>query len=149
MKCALRAIAVCLSFLAVTTACRAQEAKGVREGQTRLYYVAADEVDWDFAPGGVDAMTGRPFEGMVKAYTERGPHRIGRVYRKALYRDGTSGQDKLDDAVPPGGTYTFVWPVLGRSGPGPNDPSSLVWMYHCHVSEHMEVGMMAHYHVMP
>jgi hephaestin len=173
--------------------------------QTRLYYVAADEVEWDYAPGGVEPMTGKPFEGMAKAYTERGPHRIGRVYQKALYReytdgtfsvlkdrpagseylgslgpilrgvvgdtirvvfrnngthpfsmhphgvfylkdsegapynDGTSGQDKLDDAVPPGGTHTYVWPVLERSGPGPSDPSSLVWLYHSHTDEPHDV----------
>jgi FtsP/CotA-like multicopper oxidase with cupredoxin domain len=173
--------------------------------QTRLYFIAADEVEWDYAPGGADPMTGKPFEGMAKAYTERGPHRIGRIYRKALYReysdgtfavlkkrpaeeaylgslgpvlrgavgdtivvvfrnngthpfsmhphgvfylknsegapysDGTSGADKLDDAVPPGGTHTYVWPVLERSGPGPNDPSSLVWLYHSHTDEPHDV----------
>ena len=161
--------------------------------KVRTYYVAADEVEWDYAPGGVNKMMGMKFEGNSKVFTERGPHRIGTVYRKALYReytdatftklkprapewehagilgpilrgevgdtirvvfknnathpyslhphgvfynkssegalyeDGTTGADKADDAVPPGATYTYTWKVPERAGPGPNDPSSIVW----------------------
>lgn len=66
-------------------------------------------------------------------------HPHGVFYDKAsegaLYNDGTSGVDKLDDAVPPGGRYTYVWPVPERSGPGPSDGSSIGWMYHSHVDE--------------
>jgi hephaestin len=29
----------------------------------------------------------------------------------------------------------------------PDDPG--IWMYHCHVDEHMEGGMMARYQVLP
>jgi len=174
--------------------------------RVRTYYVAADEVEWDYAPSGINQMTGKAFEGMAKAYTEHGPHRIGTVYRKAIYReytdgtftqlkprppegeylgllgpvlrgevgdtiqvvfknnathpfsmhphgvfylkdsegapydDGTSGKDKLDDAVPPGGTHTYVWLIPERAGPGPNDPSSLVWLYHSHTDEPHDVN---------
>ena len=55
----------------------------------RMYYIAADEVDWDYAPGGVNKMMGMKFEGFSTIFTERGPHRIGTVYRKALYREYT------------------------------------------------------------
>lgn len=55
-------------------------------GKTRTYYVAADEVNWDYAPGGVNKMMGMKFEGHSKIFTDRGPHLIGSVYRKALYR---------------------------------------------------------------
>ena|ERR1035438_196421 len=55
----------------------------------RTYYVAADEVEWDCAPGGVNKMMGMKFEGNSKVFTERGPHRIGTVYRKALDREYT------------------------------------------------------------
>ncbi len=34
--------------------------------------------------------------------------------------------------VPPGGTYTYVFDVPERAGPGPGDPSSVVWPYHSH-----------------
>ena len=49
------------------------------------------------------------------------PH--GVFYEKdsegAPYNDGTSGTDKADDAVPPGGRHTYVWQVPERAGPGP------------------------------
>ncbi len=173
--------------------------------RTRTYYIAADEVDWDYAPGGINKMMGMKFEGYSKVFTERGPHRIGTVYRKALYReytddtfthlkprspewqhtgllgpilraevgdtikivfknnatrpysmhphgvfynkdsegapydDGTSGTDKEDDAVPPGKTHLYTWEVPERAGPGPNDPSSIVWLYHSHTNELKDV----------
>jgi len=44
----------------------------------------------------------------------------------APYNDGTSEENKNDDAVQPGSTYTYVWQVPERAGPGPNDPSSIV-----------------------
>ncbi len=39
------------------------------------------------------------------------------------------------DSVPPGGTYAYTWKVPERAGPGPNDPDSILWMYHSHVNE--------------
>jgi manganese oxidase len=66
-------------------------------------------------------------------------HPHGVFYEKdsegALYNDGTSGDDKDDDAVPSGETHTYVWPVPERAGPGPNDLSSIMWMYHSHTDE--------------
>jgi manganese oxidase len=173
--------------------------------KVRTYYIAADEVEWDYAPGGVNKMMGMRFDGYSKVFVERGPHRIGSVYRKAVYReytdetfarlkprpaewessgilgpilraevgdtirvvfknnathpysmhphgvfykkdsegalyeDGTSGSDKVDDAVPPGKTHIYTWEVPERAGPGPNDPSSIVWLYHSHAYEMRDV----------
>jgi FtsP/CotA-like multicopper oxidase with cupredoxin domain len=178
---------------------------GQSPGKTRSYYIAADEVDWDYAPGGVNKMMGMKFEGYSKTFVEKGPDRIGTVYRKAIYReytdetfkqlkprpdewatagiigpilraevgdtirilfknnasraysmhphgvfynkdsegapydDGTSGADKGDDAVPPGKTHLYTWNVPERAGPGPNDPSSVVWLYHSHTNELKDV----------
>jgi manganese oxidase len=53
----------------------------------------------------------------------------------APYNDGTSGQNKNDDSVQLGDMHTYVWQVPERAGPGPNDPSSIVWPYHSHVNE--------------
>ena len=180
-------------------------AVGQLPGKIGTYYIAADEVDWDYAPGGVNKMMGMKFEGYSKVFTERGPHRIGTIYRKAIYReytdqtfahlkvrppewesagilgpilraevgdtikivfknnatrpysmhphgvfynkdsegtpydDGTSGADKEDDAVPPGKTHVYTWEVPERAGPGPNDPSSIVWLYHSHTNELKDV----------
>lgn len=58
-------------------------------GHVRLYYVAADEVEWDYAPDGMDHMTGKPFAGYAKGFTESGPHRLGRRLLKACYREYT------------------------------------------------------------
>ena len=175
-------------------------------GKTRTYYVAADEVQWDYAPSGRDEAMGMEFDEVGKAFTESGPHRIGHVYKKAIYReytdatfstlkqrapeeqylgllgpilrgavgdtikvvfknnashpysmhphgvlyqkdsegadynDGTSGADKADGAVPPGATHTYVWQIPERAGPGPNDPSSVFWLYHSHADELRDVA---------
>lgn len=70
-------------------------------------------------------------------------HPHGVFYTKssegAPYADSTSGADKADDAVPTGGTHTYVWPVTERAGPGPNDPSSILWMYHSHTNDERDV----------
>jgi hephaestin len=175
-------------------------------GRTRVYYVAADEVVWDYAPLGKNAITGRPFVGVEDLWTKRGPTQIGTKYKKALFReytdssfktlkprppewehlgmlgpvirgevgdsirvvfrnngshpysmhphglfydkdsegavyeDGTSGADKRDDGVPPGGTYTYLWLAKERAGPSPGEPSSSLWMYHSHVNESQDVN---------
>lgn len=173
----------------------------VAASTTRTYYIAADEVDWDYAPSGANQITGKPFGDEENVFVANGKNRIGKVYRKALYREytdasftalkpvapewqhlGTLGPvvraevgdtikvvfrnktrfpfsmhphgvfyskssegalyndeaasaDKADDAVPPGGTHTYTWEVPERAGPGPHDPSSILWMYHSHVDE--------------
>ncbi len=71
-------------------------------------------------------------------------HPHGVFYEKdsegSLYEDSTSGADKADDAVPPGGEHTYIWPVTERAGPGPSDPSSVIWLYHSHTSEPRDVA---------
>jgi len=42
--------------------------------------------------------------------------------------------------VPPGGSFTYRWVADAASGPGPADPSSLVWWYHSHVNEPEETN---------
>jgi len=172
-------------------------------GVVHKYYVAADEVEWNYTPMGMDPMMGMPFMGYAKLLTEQGPHRIGTTYRKALYRqytddtftalkprsadeqylgslgpilraqvgdtiqvlfknnathpftmhphgvfyekhsegagysDGSSMDDK--DGVQPGKTHLYTWEVPERAGPGPTDPSSIVWLYHSHANEPKDV----------
>jgi hypothetical protein len=38
-------------------------------------------------------------------------------------------------AVPPGQVHTDGYVVPERAGPGPMDPSSVMWMYHSHTNE--------------
>jgi hephaestin len=185
---------------------RVNAAAAVPAGKTRTYYVAADEVQWDYAPSGHDEAMGMEFDEIGKAFTESGPHRIGKVYKKAVYHeytdatfatqkerepdeqylgilgpilrgavgdkikvvfknnathpysmhphgvlyekdsegadynDGTSGKDKEDGGVPPGATHTYTWRIPERAGPGPNDPSSVFWLYHSHCDELRDVA---------
>src|SRR4051794_3831372 len=173
----------------------------ISPAETRVYYIAADEVDWNYAPTGRNVIAGRPFDDDEDVFTAQGPDRIGSTYKKALYRqytdatfsrlqpkdprwehtgflgptiraevgdtirvvfrnnatvpysihphgvryakssegapynDGTSGADKADDAVPPGGTVTYTWQVPARSGPAAHDGQSVMWMYHSHTNE--------------
>jgi FtsP/CotA-like multicopper oxidase with cupredoxin domain len=71
-------------------------------------------------------------------------HPHGVVYRKdsegADYNDGTTGADKDDGGVPPGATHTYMWQIPERAGPGPNDPSSVFWLYHSHTDELRDVA---------
>ena len=81
------------------------------EGQTRTYYVAVDEVDWDYTPLGMDHMMDMPFDKNAKMYVEQGKHQIGRVYRKAVYRQYTDGTfTTLQKRTP-------EWEHLGLLGP--------------------------------
>ena len=192
-------VLVLAGLIAVGVSASAQSTSpGGSTGRTRTYYIAANEVTWDYAPGGVNQITGQPFGNAESLWVASGPQRIGKVLKKALYReytdatfarlkprpkewehlgflgpllraevgdtiqvvfknngshhysihphgvfyekdaegtatnDGTSGKDKLDDSVHPGETFTYVWHVPERSGPGPDDPSSIVWLYHSH-----------------
>jgi FtsP/CotA-like multicopper oxidase with cupredoxin domain len=191
----------CLLF----TLCLGGCAPASAAGHVRTYYIAADEVNWNYCPAGANVTMGRPFNAYERALTIRTPHRIGCVYRKAIYRqyadatfrtlvprppdqrylgilgpvihaevgdtikvvfrnnasrpysihphgvlyakdsegsaynDGTTGASKIAGAVPPGHTYTYTWEVPERAGPGPDDPSSVVWFYHSHVDDQRDV----------
>lgn len=63
------------------------------------------------------------------------PHGVfyGKESEGAPYDDGTAGSDKNDDAVPPGGSHTYIWKVPARSGPTQWDSKPLIWLYHSHV----------------
>lgn len=171
--------------------------------EARTYFIAADEMLWDYAPSDSNLVLGTALDGgsVIDA-----PDRIGKVYRKAIYReytdstfetvkprpaewehlgflgpliraqvgdtvrlvfrnhtrhptsvhphgvfydkasegaasrDGAAASESGDDAVPPGGTWTYVWPVPERAGPAEGDLSSVLWMYHSHVHEAADVN---------
>jgi manganese oxidase len=99
---------VALSFASVSVA---QSAPPESKGNVHTYYVAADEVDWDYAPDGVDKMMGMKFAGYAATFMQRGPHSIGKVYRKAIYREYTDATFKTLKPRPP------EWQHLGILGP--------------------------------
>ena len=78
--------------------------------QTHTYYIAADEVEWDYAPSGMNKMMGMKFEGYPLTFIEQGPHRIGKVYRKAVYREYTDETfSHLKPRAPGVGTRGDTW----------------------------------------
>src|SRR3954468_6129124 len=46
------------------------------DGTTRTYYVGADQVVWDYAPGGRNMISGTPFDRVADTYVRRGQGRI-------------------------------------------------------------------------
>ncbi|MGA3038155.1 MAG: multicopper oxidase domain-containing protein [Vulcanimicrobiaceae bacterium] len=194
---------VALSALLATSIAFAQSPA---PGVTRTYYIAADEIDWNYMPAGHDMMMGMGPSRYGPFFAQHKPGYVGRIYRKAVYReytdgtfahlkprskedaylgilgptiyaevgdrikvvfrnhgthpysvhahgvlyekpsegstyaDGTMTMSQMGGAVPPGKAFTYVWNVPERAGPGPNDPSSIVWLYHSHADERSDVN---------
>jgi FtsP/CotA-like multicopper oxidase with cupredoxin domain len=55
--------------------------------KTRVYYIAADEVAWDYAPDGLNALTGEPFGPLENLSVGDPPDRVGHIYLKAQFRE--------------------------------------------------------------
>lgn len=166
--------------------------------RVRTYFIAADEVDWNYAPAG-NVLADMQCCADAATWLSRGPGELPPVFRKAIFReyddstfsrlkprpaewlhlgilgpliraevgdqieitlrnnlgfsislhghgafydkanegagypDGTLGAYKSDDYLPPRASHTYHWSIPERAGPGPNDPSSIVWLYHSHV----------------
>ncbi|HKS06798.1 MAG TPA: multicopper oxidase domain-containing protein [Gemmatimonadaceae bacterium] len=104
-----RRIAVtAIAMAALTQGCAMTSPNG---SAVRTYYIAADEVDWDYAPSGKNLITNGPFEGMAKRYMEPAPGRVGRVWHKAIYREYTDSTFTTLKPRPP------EWEHLGMLGP--------------------------------
>src|SRR6185295_1826207 len=76
---------------ATPAAPQASNDRTATDAPVHTYYVAAEETEWDYAPLGMDIMTGKPFEGTSAAYTQPDAGHIGHIYRKAIYREYTDG----------------------------------------------------------
>jgi hypothetical protein len=89
-KAMIRVLAKALAKTAAVFAIQAILITGVCSAQSpdagtpkiHTYYVVADEVEWNYAPSGINKMMGMKFEGYETVFTERGPHRIGTIYQK-------------------------------------------------------------------
>jgi len=74
-------------------------------------------------------------------------HAHGLVYSKdsegAYYSEAAHQPPdpaRKGDAVHKGETVTYTWSVPERAGPGPGDPSSILWMYHSHFNESRDMN---------
>jgi len=82
-------------------------------GKIRTYYVAAEELEWNYAPSGRDEAMGHPFDEIEKGYAEPGPHRIGRIYKKAVYREYQDGSfSKVKPRAPEDAYLGILGPIL-------------------------------------
>ena len=113
-------VALAISAVALLAGCSGQSpsmamsatpAAASGPGTMRTYWIAADEVVWDYAPSGTNMAAGRPFNDMEKTWMESGKHLVGRKWKKALYREYTDA------------TFTTLkprapeWEHLGFLGP--------------------------------
>lgn len=66
--------------------------------QLREYWIAAEEILWDYAPSfPINRMTGQPFNEDQLVFVGDGPDRIGRIYRKAVFRSYTPNFGRVID----------------------------------------------------
>src|SRR5215472_12720269 len=85
--------------------------RGKTNAQTRTYYIAAEEVTWDYAPGGINQISGKPFGDAESFWVASRPRQIGKVIKKALYREYT---DSTFNQLKP---RPKEWEHLGFLGP--------------------------------
>ncbi|KAF6717197.1 Hephaestin-like protein 1 [Oryzias melastigma] len=83
-----------------------------RRGVERVYHVGIIEDVWDYAPSGKNLLTGEPIERdeHAQVFLERGPQRIGSVYKKAMFREYTDAS--YTQLAPRPDWLGFLGPIL-------------------------------------
>jgi hypothetical protein len=72
-SCALAGLLVLLaSFCLADGKKKPPQNQPARSGHVRVYFIAAEEVDWDYAPSGRDEAMGHAFEDFEKNYVQAG-----------------------------------------------------------------------------
>ena len=156
------------------------------EAATREYWIAAEKVEWNYAPSGENLI--RPAMGLdvwgkalvyekyryiqytddtyttqveqpvwmgilgpqihavegdsVKVHFRNRADKPLSIHVHGLqYDEDNEGADMKGSgaAVQPGSTFTYHWEADSDAAPGPNDASSIVWIYHSHVDAVTEV----------
>src|SRR5262245_63993039 len=105
-------------LFSVTTGQTVAAASTPQTTTTRTYYIAADEVDWNYAPAEMDHMTGKPYDQRARLFVENDAGHIGRIFKKAVYREYTDDSfTKLKPRGPEWAHLGIVGPVLrGETG---------------------------------
>ena len=103
---------------------------------SRVYWIAADEVQWDYAPSfPVNPMTGEEFTEDQRVFVEQG---IGRKYLKAVYREYTEGFAAVKQRSAAEEHLGILGPVI-RAEVGDqitvHFKNNIAWIYHSHVDE--------------
>lgn len=109
--------------------------EGAGGGRERTYYVAAEEVVWDYAPDGKDQTTGEKFSEDADVFVKRGKDRIGSKYKKCIYRGYTDDSFKERTPRPPSEDYQgFLGPAI-RAEVG--DTIKVVFKNNCEIPTSM------------
>lgn len=108
-RCLVRSVLA--SAVCVFNAIGVVAAQDAAPGVTRTYYIAADEIDWNYAPAEVNHMTGKPYDERARIFLDNTADHIGRVSRKAVYREYTDGSFATVKPRRP------EWAHLGLLGP--------------------------------
>jgi FtsP/CotA-like multicopper oxidase with cupredoxin domain len=103
-------VGLVLVAVAVVVAISRATSTSAADGRTRTYYIAADPVDWDYAPSGKNEL-GPHFDADAGTFLDHGDDRIGHLDRKSVYRQYTDGTFKT--LVP----RPEAWAHLGVLGP--------------------------------
>jgi len=97
-------------LLCALAACGAPS-EGAVAPMTRTYFVAADEVTWDYAPAGRSLITNAEWNDVQRPFVTAGDMHVGRLARKAIYREYT---DSTFTTLKP---RSAEWEHLGIMGP--------------------------------
>jgi hypothetical protein len=86
---------------------------GLSAAKVREHFIAADEVEWNYAPTGTNLVSGLPIAEDPKSgfYFQEDTYRIGGTYIKAVYREYTDGSFSRLKERP------SEWEHLGILGP--------------------------------
>ncbi|TRZ04025.1 hypothetical protein DNTS_023059 [Danionella cerebrum] len=81
-------------------------------GLQRTFFIGIREEEWDYAPSGKNLINNQSFEQDLHAsvFLLDGPTRIGRVYKKAVYREYTDASFSTE--VPKPSWLGFLGPIL-------------------------------------
>uniref|UniRef100_A0A6Q2YVX2 ferroxidase n=1 Tax=Esox lucius TaxID=8010 RepID=A0A6Q2YVX2_ESOLU len=81
-------------------------------GRERVYYVGIREINWNYAPSGKNLINGIDIadDEHASVFLMSGPMRIGRVYKKAVYRQYTDASYLHEIPQPP--WLGYLGPVL-------------------------------------
>ncbi|XP_031664966.1 hephaestin-like protein 1 [Oncorhynchus kisutch] len=85
---------------------------GEARGRERVYYVGIKEINWDYAPTGMNLINGKQIadDEHASLFLQSGPQRIGSVYKKAVYRQYTDASYLIEAPRP--GWLGYLGPVL-------------------------------------
>ena len=107
----MRFILYILGILAITFVQTPAKANDHLDGKMRNYYIAAEDVMWDYAPTGANEITGEGFTDLQSYFAVASDYRMGRKFKKALYFEYTD--DTFTTRVERGAD----WEHLGWLGP--------------------------------